>query len=85
MSGNDKRAKTGTKSSEKSQGKNTPASIRNDRREILADIILSMNFGELYDLAEELVDMVEDTNNDRNFTQIGIARTLYDWAEAELS
>jgi hypothetical protein len=50
----------------------------------LAEILMAMPFGQLMDVASQLVGMNEDKEFDRNVkTPLGMAQTLYDWAESQ--
>ncbi|MGM4906215.1 hypothetical protein AB8B21_05940 [Tardiphaga sp. 866_E4_N2_1] len=55
---------------------------RND----LATTLAGMPFAELMEVAKALVSMNEDKEFDRNVkTPLGMAETLTDWADAELT
>lgn len=51
----------------------------------LAEVLMAMPFGELMNVARELVRMnSEDPEINRHpETALGMAETLYDWAEAQ--
>jgi hypothetical protein len=54
-------------------------------RSDLAEVLRTMTFGDLVEVARELVGMNADDPecNRHPETPIGMAQTLYDWAEAE--
>ena len=50
----------------------------------LAKVLVSMTFGDLMQVSFELIDMNQDRSVDRKAnTPVGLAQTLYDWAEAQ--
>lgn len=51
----------------------------------LAAVLMNMSFGNLMAVADQLVTMnSEDPESNRHFdTTLGMAQTLYDWAEAQ--
>ena len=54
-------------------------------KEDLVNAIVGMPFGKLMEVAYALVQMNEDKECDRNIkTPLGMAQTLYDWAESEV-
>jgi len=55
------------------------------KRGDLASVLLNMSFGNLMEVATELVKMnTDDPDINRHpETPLGLAQTLYDWAEAE--
>jgi hypothetical protein len=56
--------------------------MKKDRSE-LAEVLVSMPFGELMSVAIALVEMNQDQEfNRKPETPLGMAQTLYDWAES---
>ena len=53
-------------------------------RYALAKVLVRMTFGDLMQVSFELIDMNQDRGVDRKAnTPVGLAQTLYDWAEAQ--
>lgn len=53
-------------------------------RKDLAKMLAAMPYGVLAQVAQELVEMNQDPEYDRNVsTPKGMAETLYDWGEAQ--
>jgi len=57
--------------------------VKTDRY-LLAKTIVGLTYGDLMQIALELIDMNQDRGVDRKAnTPVGLAQTLYDWAESQ--